>query len=750
MSSYYRNLSPNRGRHSMIDPMRASTGMVQLNSSYDPYDAPRRYDYEDYPSDTGYASAFGYRSGRPSELEAHQIASHRVQDPTASAKKRTEYSVQPRTRHRSRTSTAADYETSLRLAVPSTPRQHLSPVHQHHPAHRRTPSPLPTDSGHHIVSAYPRHPAHRRIYSTDYASDTGHIDPWNDARRRMDHSSHHHGVHPPVRPRYPAYDGLRKGDDIDDFDAYSYTNAHEQFDRDYPVKARHRGPRYSLDRPLSITGVEDPQWTARRERHHGPPPTSWGLEKMGRERPQSSTHGKDDHREPQRSKDGFHDQALVAVPQDSDGEYPLRHDERRRRRAYRARYANDRENRYPEDHHSRPHDSGALATMGLGTAALGGGYSDMSDHEHHRPSRRKHRRPHGEHDHDAVQPPSRELVEAVPADERAKQAYLDPADARRHGRTRRHSRRRTHSDDADTSDEDLRNYRREPARHRHSITDTESDHDHDHDRDHDRRRDRSHYGRDRDRDHSRGYRSSRSHRTLEDGHAIEPRRSPPVDMAKDDTRRPIAVEPAAPREPDAPPKGILKAPRQAFPEEPNPVREGVAPLKDAHKQGIPPGARWTKIDRRLVNPEALEAGNERFEERSDYVIVLRVLSKEEIQQYAVKTQEIRGKSKSPYYVYPTTTLEVKYSQLNYIDIRHKEQLRDRRKSRDETHRHGRRGEESSSDDEDEGEEEPWDQLEAAAAPTAPKMSLPSRPRASANSMHEAERPRMSNQATAPV
>ncbi|KAJ5165214.1 uncharacterized protein N7500_007044 [Penicillium coprophilum] len=711
MSSHYRNLSPSRGRHSMVDPMRASTGMVQLNSSYDPYDAPRRYDYDDYPSDTGYSSAFGYRSGQPAKLEAHQISSHRVRDPTTSAKKRTEYSVQPRNRHRSHTTTAADFETPVHLAVPSASRQHLSPVH--HSSYRRTPSPLPTDSGNHIISASPRHSAHRRIYSTDYASDAGQIDPRNSARHRTSHSAHHHRVHPSTRTRYPAYDGLRKGDDIDDFDAYSYTNAREQFDRDYPVKVRHRGP----DQRLSITGAEDLQWTSRRERHHGPPPTSWGLDKLGRERPRSSAHGKDDHREPHRSKDGFHDQALVAVPQDSDSEYPSRHDERRRRRAYRARHANDREYQYPEDYHSKPHDSGALATMGLGTAALGGGYSDMSDFEQRRPSRHKHRRAHGEHDRNAVKPPSRELVEAVPADERTKQTYLDPADAHRHGRTRRHSRRRTHSDDADTSDDDLRNYRREPARRRHSITDTESDRD--------PSRDRSHHRRERERDHSRGYRSSQAHRTPEDGHAMESRRSPPVDTAKDDSRRPIAVEPAAPKEPDAPPKGILKAPRPAFPEEPNPVREGVAPLKDAHKQGIPPGARWTKIDRRLVNPEALEAGNERFEERSDYVIVLRVLSKEEIQQYAVKTQEIR-------------------------DIRHKEQLRDRRKSRDEAHRHGRRGEESSSDDEDEGEEEPWKQLEAAAAPTTPKMSLPSRPRASTNSMHEAESSRMNNPSAAPA
>lgn len=98
-----------------------------------------------------------------------------------------------------------------------------------------------------------------------------------------------------------------------------------------------------------------------------------------------------------------------------------------------------------------------------------------------------------------------------------------------------------------------------------------------------------------------------------------------------------------PSEPKEPPKSILRPPRERFPEDPAPVREGVAPLKDAGKKGIPPNARWTKIDRKLVNPEALEQGNERFEERPDYVIVLRVLTKEEIEQYALKTSEIRDK-----------------------------------------------------------------------------------------------------------
>ncbi|KAK3072136.1 hypothetical protein LTR53_007367 [Teratosphaeriaceae sp. CCFEE 6253] len=91
------------------------------------------------------------------------------------------------------------------------------------------------------------------------------------------------------------------------------------------------------------------------------------------------------------------------------------------------------------------------------------------------------------------------------------------------------------------------------------------------------------------------------------------------------------------------PRGILKKPTSKFPDHPNNIREGVAPLKDANSKGIPPGARWTKIDRRLVNPEALEEAKERFEERLDCVIVLRVLTKEEIQKLADRTSALRGR-----------------------------------------------------------------------------------------------------------
>jgi hypothetical protein len=100
------------------------------------------------------------------------------------------------------------------------------------------------------------------------------------------------------------------------------------------------------------------------------------------------------------------------------------------------------------------------------------------------------------------------------------------------------------------------------------------------------------------------------------------------------------VEPS--REPIVPVKGILRRPTAKFPEDPEPIREGVAPHKDALKgKDIPVGARWTRIDRRLVNPEALEQAKERFEERMDCVIVLRVLTKEEIQKLADRTKKIR-------------------------------------------------------------------------------------------------------------
>ncbi|KAK5258764.1 hypothetical protein LTR40_007262 [Exophiala xenobiotica] len=126
-----------------------------------------------------------------------------------------------------------------------------------------------------------------------------------------------------------------------------------------------------------------------------------------------------------------------------------------------------------------------------------------------------------------------------------------------------------------------------------------------------------------------------------DAQVLQQRTISPGEEEDDRPRRVQLVEPVEKRD-EAKPKGILKPPRAVpFPEDPHPEREGVAPLKDAKKDGIPPNARWTKISRALVNPEALEKANERFEERDDYVIVLRVVTKEEIMKFAEKTKEIR-------------------------------------------------------------------------------------------------------------
>jgi hypothetical protein len=93
----------------------------------------------------------------------------------------------------------------------------------------------------------------------------------------------------------------------------------------------------------------------------------------------------------------------------------------------------------------------------------------------------------------------------------------------------------------------------------------------------------------------------------------------------------------------APVKGILKQPTPNFPEEAASDRKGIAPhWIEKDKTDVPAWARWTKISRKMVNPEALTIGKERFEIKDDFVVVLRVLTKEEIQAYADTTAKLRG------------------------------------------------------------------------------------------------------------
>ena len=132
-----------------------------------------------------------------------------------------------------------------------------------------------------------------------------------------------------------------------------------------------------------------------------------------------------------------------------------------------------------------------------------------------------------------------------------------------------------------------------------------------------------------------------------------------------------------PKEPQPAVKGILRKPTEKFPEEPEPIREGVAPHKDALKgKDIPIGARWTRIDRRLVNPQALEEAKERFEERMDCVIVLRVLTKSEIQKLADRTKKIRER-RGMFIVNPTSDQVVNATSEDEYD-EHDKDDRDKR------------------------------------------------------------------------
>ncbi|KAF2759042.1 hypothetical protein EJ05DRAFT_330267 [Pseudovirgaria hyperparasitica] len=151
--------------------------------------------------------------------------------------------------------------------------------------------------------------------------------------------------------------------------------------------------------------------------------------------------------------------------------------------------------------------------------------------------------------------------------------------------------------------------------------------------------------------------SPRDHRDRDAPSRVPPRSDRPGDRSSGVFDRHLVQDPeeygeperdrrinivAPPKENSPPVRGILRRPTEKFPEDPNPIREGVAPLKDAKVgKDIPPNARWTRIDRRLVNPEALKEAKERFEERLDCVIVLRVLSKDDIQKLADRTMEIR-------------------------------------------------------------------------------------------------------------
>jgi hypothetical protein len=482
--------------------------------------------------------------------------------------------------------------------------------------------------------------------------------------------------------------------DYDYEENYSYTTPREEFDRDSAAKPaaglRPRRQSYDRrDRPRSIVGLEGyvaPCST----RDPGPPIASRGLDRIKYDRPPRADDDMDIGRRysvrdlPTRDKDELYDppkrrmsqKAPVSSNQDRDRDesytsyredYDEKRDRRRRPRyeepkdsgkfngdpprkeysAPRRRYRNRRDEEGSGPGLGTATDLAEACLAAAGIASARSKYHDR-DSEEEEAARRKrkvrdkerNRRardidPRDDDRGDDRTPWDRRLDmlvedESNPRERRDRIGEdHDSSDRSNRDRHKHRCHRRDRGDEKDKEDDDLLSISSDSRQTDSPTRDPEKD------------------------DRNRRYEEKRRRRWKRED------RGPHGFIANDETpivqeqrykeslkpQRPRQVELTFPalKEPEAFIRGILKQPKEKFPEYPNVIREGVAPLKDVGKKGVPPGARWTKIDRRLVNPAALEDAHERFEERVDYVIVLRVLTKEEVQGFAVKTQEIRGK-----------------------------------------------------------------------------------------------------------
>lgn len=81
---------------------------------------------------------------------------------------------------------------------------------------------------------------------------------------------------------------------------------------------------------------------------------------------------------------------------------------------------------------------------------------------------------------------------------------------------------------------------------------------------------------------------------------------------------------------------------------------GIPKLQpDQNGREIPPDATWTRIRRALVSPVVLDRAGVRYEARPEFVAVLGVLSREEIQEFARQSEDVRRARRRPRPAYPS-------------------------------------------------------------------------------------------------
>ena len=600
----------------------------------------------------------------------------------SAAQSKTEYAIRPRN-----TSNAGDDGRSpLRILPPPTsPTSSRTRPLVNNLSYDQPRSPLtkryypPDESDRYILPAASSPRLHRRQVSAATA-DPSNLAPAGRDRREQ------RGYRVAGARVYPTNRSLVRYNEEDD---YSYTNPREQFDRDYPP-SEPRAPRNSYtrrDRPISSSDFDDWKTIPKPKRDPGPPPAVRQFDRIGevesRNPASRSGNYSDTERDLEQPRRRHSMRAPVSVHQDRLGRSSPSRDDHFAQKAsqYRSRgyenepsYSSDRENYRPSSHYERHrqrtrpgeeiHDNSSkhhgVAAAGLGGLAAAGLTSalvkksrekdDESDRDEPREVKDRYAPGRDHNFGDATR--DRERIGEKPRDRAAE--LRDEVAPREHRRDKAR-RERSDSDSVEEGHIDGHRHRRKHRHRRRENRPQELDSDSASNdgkgvevaeldrvpRERDSAQDESDLPR-RDRRHSH----TRKRVLSNDERAGKA----PIGSERDEDEEERAarlqlVEPPKEKEPSPKPKGILKPARQVpFPEDPNPTREGVAPLKDAGKKGIPPGARWTKINRMLVNPAALEEGHERYEERPDYVIVLRVLSREEIQKFADKTREIRGKS----------------------------------------------------------------------------------------------------------
>jgi hypothetical protein len=692
MESRYggRPLSP--GGRRLTQPARSSTGTLVYPSSYDPYRGPIQSSRE-------------LNSGPRTSAErviTPRVVPHYKPDSPPMRQPRDDYVVRPR--RLALDPSSANTRTPLDSIAPSSPsrsRPIITTAIERPPSPLTKSSRARKDEDYYIQPASTSSRREHRRYNTIDGVDMSRLAIADrDVRDRPDRGGYRSSGIGGGRTGYNLNQPLVRQAPESDYDGYEYTDRREQMYRDTAPRPRPRpaddynGGR--RERPLSMTGLEGyPPSRTNLNRDAGPPPSTRGFGSVARsgsvrhDRARDESIPRDyvrnDYDAPQsrklpRPQVALHHPAAdgrAPYPDDVSDHYESRHhrprkttlddgrSEPRLKDPYDDPYdrsSDDRSRPHHEKSHHRRHDdedrdrrarddplrdkrdqrdgSGVNSLLlGAGAAGLAaaGAATEAARHKHHSKEPRDRDRDR-ERDRDRHYPPEKTR------DDRGRvPTGRDTLDSNSHSteasdeerRVRRRRRRERHDREA----REAREAAEEDARRRAAELAPSKDH---------ALKEQGSY----ERSSQAGSHDSEEQKQLTRRRRHHHSRSPGGDSYSDESssdsevetnrQRQVRVVTPSNEKPDPPVvKSILRQPREKFPEDPAPVREGVAPLKDAGKKGIPPNARWTKIDRKLVNPEALEQGNERYEERVDYVIVLRVLTKEEIEQYTAKTNEIR-------------------------------------------------------------------------------------------------------------